>query len=209
MKKQCVMKERSFRRRGTAVRTWFVLALSLILAVSLAGCKKNGGGQADGGQASSTDPLEVLNTVWESYEDDERFAVAGGDMSEENMTMDGPGTFGLEDTDALDSTLGFPSELAGDIDSAASLVHMMNANTFTCGAFHMSDAEKLSSTADSLKEHILKRQWLCGFPDKLVIASVGDCVVSFFGENEIVDTFKTKLTGAYPSAEILCEEPIA
>lgn len=49
---------------------------------------------------------------------------------------------------------------------------------------------------------------MCGFPDKLVIVKVDDYVISFFGENEIVETFKTKLTAAYTSAETLCDEPI-
>lgn len=35
------------------------------------------------------------------------------------------------------------------------------------------------------------RQWMCGFPDKLVVISVDDYLVSVFGNEELVNTFKT------------------
>ena len=165
--------------------------------------------QSDADQASVKDALELLNTVWNSYGDDEKFPAAGGDMSEENMTMDAPGKFSIEDTEALDTTLGFPSASIDKIDGAASLVHMMNANTFTCGVFHTKSSADVSDLTAALKDNISQRQWMCGFPDKLVIVTVNDYVICFFGENEIVDTFKAKLSTAYPSAETICDEPIA
>ena len=54
-----------------------------------------------------------------------------------NMRDGAPGNFSMDDADLLDSSLGFPAAEAGKIDGAASLVHMMNLNTFTCGAFHV------------------------------------------------------------------------
>ena len=156
----------------------------------------------------SKDPLTVLQTVWASYGDDEKFAVAGGDMSEENSKMDEPGVFSLENKEELDATLGLSAEAAEKVDSAASLVHMMNANTFTCGAFKVKNAEDVASLAEQLKDNILKRQWMCGFPDKLVVASVDDVVLAFFGKNDNIDTFKAKLTAAYASAEVISESPI-
>ena len=157
---------------------------------------------------SIPDAVSLLTTVWNSYQEEEKFSVMGGDFSEENQNMNGPGTYGLEDGAALDSTLGFPADSIAKIDDAASLVHMMNANTFTCGAFHVIDSNNLDSTAASIKENILNRQWLCGFPDKLVIASVDNYIVSMFGDTQLIDTFKQKLTTAYSSVEIICEEAI-
>ena len=85
---------------------------------------------------------------------------------------------------------------------------MMNANTFTCGAFKVKNADDVASLAELLKDNILKRQWMCGFPDKLVVASVDDVVLAFFGKNDNIDTFKAKLTEAYASAEVISESPI-
>ncbi len=55
----------------------------------------------------------------------------------------------------------------------------------------------------------MQRQWMCGFPDKLVILTVDNYIVSFFGANDIVDTFKGKVTAAYSSAKTVCEEPLS
>ena len=74
---------------------------------------------------------------------------------------------------------------------------MMNANTFTCGAYHLSDDVSAADVASSLRDNIMNRQWMCGFPDKLVVAEVGEYVVTVFGANELVDTFMTHLNGIY------------
>lgn len=77
--------------------------------------------------------------------------AAGGDFNEENMCMDGPGNFGIDDIDALDATLALPADAAELIDNAASLTHMMNANTFTAGAFHLGDAANSDKLVEALK----------------------------------------------------------
>ena len=191
------------------------LLLAAVMLLTLVACGNGGkettanGEDTTASQAvESKDPLAVLQTVWASYGDDEKFAVAGGDMSEENSKMDEPGVFSLENKEELDATLGLSAEAAEKVDSAASLVHMMNANTFTCGAFKVKNADDVASLAELLKDNILKRQWMCGFPDKLVVASVDDVVLAFFGKNDNIDTFKAKLTEAYASAEVISESPI-
>ena len=191
------------------------LLLAAVMLLTLAACGNGGKETTANGEETtasqnveSKDPLTVLQTVWASYGDDEKFAVAGGDMSEENSKMDEPGVFSLENKEELDATLGLSAEAAQKVDSAASLVHMMNANTFTCGAFKVKNTDDVASLAGMLKDNILKRQWMCGFPDKLVVASVDDVVLAFFGKNDNIDTFKAKLTAAYASAEVISESPI-
>ena len=191
------------------------LLLAAALLLSLAACGNSGKETTANGEETtvsqaveSKDPLTVLQTVWASYADDEKFAVAGGDMSEENSKMDEPGVFSLENKEELDATLGLSAEASEKVESAASLVHMMNANTFTCGAFKVKNADDVQALADMLKDNILKRQWMCGFPDKLIVASVDDVVLAFFGKNDNLDTFKAKLTAAYESAEVISESPI-
>jgi hypothetical protein len=97
------------------------------------------------------------------------------------------------------------------VDEAASLLHMMNANTFTGAAFHLTDAANAQALTDALKSNILSTQWMCGFPDKLLIATVnGEYVVSAFGNAEIMDNFKAKLTEVYgEAAVIVVDENIA
>lgn len=154
-----------------------------------------------------TDSLEIFTTVWGTYGDEEKFAIAGGDYN--NSVMDAPGAFNVSDVESLDAMLGVPADAASYVDDAASMMHMMNANTFTAGAYRVTDAANQQDFCDKLKDNIMNRQWMCGFPDTLIIVSIGDnYVVSAFGNAEIIDTFKTKLTAEYPMSQIVYEESL-
>lgn len=74
----------------------FSLALAVVLALSLAACGANNNGdqqQSGGDQAPEiTSALELLETVWNDYGDDEKFPAVGGDFSEETMWKTAPAT---------------------------------------------------------------------------------------------------------------------
>ena len=154
--------------------------------------------------ASSGDPLSILNTVWGTYSEDEKFPAAGGDY--EHAVDGAPGSFDVSNGDSLASQLTFPAGDAGLIDSAAALTHMMNSNTFTCGAFHVASKDNVSQLAQDLRSEFQGKHWMCGFPDKLVVASMGQYVVSVYGDEELVNTFRDKLKGSYPSVTVLYDE---
>ena len=160
-----------------------------------------------GDSNGESDANALLTTVWGSYTEDEKFSVAGGDYN--HPVEDAPGAFDITDTASLSSMLVLPETAAADIDDAASLIHMMNANTFTCGAFHVTDSEKVSTVADALRDAISSRQWMCGFPDKFVIITYGQYVVSVFGAEDLVNTFRDKFTAAYADAAIAYDEAIS
>ncbi|MGN1128373.1 MAG: bacteriocin transport accessory protein [Candidatus Flemingiibacterium sp.] len=151
-------------------------------------------------------PVDILKKVWESYGEDEKFASTGGDFGEE--IVEGPGAYAALDAEVLDSVLGFPAASIDKIDSAASFMHMMNANTFTSGAYHVKDSADIETLATELRDNIQARQWMCGFPDNLVVASVGDVVISAFGKKAFIDTFVNKLSDLYPDANVIITEPI-
>ena len=162
---------------------------------------------ASGTTEGETDAATLLTTVWSEYTDDEKFPAAGGDY---NHPVDGaPGAFDITDTASLSSMLLLPEANAADIDDAASLLHMMNVNTFTCGAFHVTDSEKVSDIADTMRDVISNRHWMCGFPDKFVILTYGQYVVSVFGHEDLVNNFRDKFTAAYTDATIVYEEAIS
>ena len=169
------------------------LVLAALLTLSLAACgDKNNAGGGDK-PAKPTSALNILETVWNTFGEDEKFAAVGGDFSEANMKEDAPGVFDLKDRALADSELGLPETAA--VDEAASLVHMMNANTFTAAAYHATgDAAEL---AQQLRDNIMQRQWMCGFPDKLTVAVVDDYVVAVYGAEELVDDFMSHLNGIY------------
>ena len=179
-----------------------LLATLLVLSLTACGSKNNHSGDKP---ATPTSALNILETVWNTYGEDEKFSVVGGDFSEANLKEDAPGVFDLKDRALADSELGLPETAA--VDEAASLVHMMNANTFTAAAYHATgDTAEL---AQQLRDNIMQRQWMCGFPDKLVIVTYGDYVVSCFGAEDLVDQFRDKLTAAFDGASVVCDEAIA
>ena len=135
--------------------------------------------------AAVDDALTILNAIWNTYSDEEKFPAAGGDS--EHAVDGAPGSFDVSNADSLSYQLTFPADDASLIDSAASLVHMMNLNTFTCGAFHVADANNVARLADDLRTTIQAKHWMCGFPDKLVIVTVGQSVFSVYGNEELVE----------------------
>ena len=153
-------------------------------------------------------PLNLLNTVWKSYSEDDKFPASGGDYSEENAKDDAPGKFDVSDSAVLESTLAVPEDSADLLENAASLTHMMNLNTFTAGAFQLKDSKNADKFAKAMKESIENRRWVCGFPDKFVIIKVNGYVVSAFGAEDLIDTFKSKTLKAYQDAKVYCEENI-
>ena len=188
------------------------LLLAAVMVLSLAACTDKGseGGATSPSGAQTNQPksaLEILEKVWSKYSTDEKFPATGG--SEKHMKEDMPGKFDVSDAEALDFELGFPKAQASEIDDAASLMHMLNQNNFSCGVYHVKGSGNAEALAGKIKENILARQWLCGFPEKLVILTVGDYIVSVFGTGELTDTFVAKLSAEYSSAKQLFDVPIA
>ena len=180
------------------------ILLAALFVLAFAACGNNGGTPAGD---KVTDPLEVLNKTWSSLPEDYKFPAAGGDNN--HPVEDKPGTFDISDADSLDYMLSFPADSASLIDSAASISHMMNMNTFTCGAYHVKNAADAKTLAQSLRDSIQSRQWMCGFPDKLVILTLGDYVISCYGAEDLVDQFSEKVTEAFADAAVVCDEAIA
>ena len=156
--------------------------------------------------AAVDDALTILNAIWNTYSDEEKFPAAGGDS--EHAVDGAPGSFDVSNADSLSYLLTFPADDASLIDSAASLVHMMNMNTFTCGAFHVADANNVARLADDLRTTIQAKHWMCGFPDKLVIVTVGQSVLSVYGNEDLVNTFRDKLLASYSAATAVYDEAI-
>ena len=181
------------------------LTLALVLALSLAACGKNG--NTDSSADVPADANTLLTTVWDSYTDDEKFPASGGDYT--TPVEDAPGAVDISDADNLNYMLTLPVEDASKIDGAAALSHMMNANTFTCGAFRVKNQDDVSKVADGLHESIQSKQWMCGFPDKVVILTLDNYVVSMFGAEDLVDPFCDMLKSCYSAAEVVYDEPIA
>ncbi len=181
------------------------ILLAAVMVLAFAACGNNSGNNG-GNDAAVTDPLEVLTKAWEGLSEDEKFPAAGGDMT--NPVDNAPGKVDISDTDNLEYLLTFPAGSIDLIDNAASLTHMMNMNTFSCGAYHLKNAADAKTLAQALRDNIQSRQWMCGFPDKLVVITVNEVVVSMYGHEDLINAFRDQITGAYSAAVIDFDEAI-
>ena len=151
--------------------------------------------------------LEILENVWALYGDDEKFFCMGGDMN--NPVDNAPGNYSLEDAEMFSYQLYVPADQVANVDQAASLIHGMNTNTFTSGVFHMAEGADANTFATAVRDNVQNAQWMCGFPEKLIVAVIGgEYVLMVFGLNDAVNPFETKLATAYPDAVIAYNEAI-
>ena len=184
------------------------IMMALAMLLSLTACGGNAAAEPTTEAVPVENPasaLELLEKVWAQYGEDEKFPVIGGSMA---APVDGaPGNYDLADENITYNLL-IPAEQLANVTEAASMIHMMNANTFTCAAFKLTGISAADFGA-AMKDAILNNQWMCGFPDSLLIRAIGDqYVVVAFGVNDAMTPFETHLAAAYPGAETIASEPI-
>ena len=147
----------------------------------------------------------VLQNIWNNVE--EKWAIVGGsDM--ENPVWDAPGNYDLA-SENLPYQLLVPAEQVANLTEAGAMIHMMNANTFTCAAYKMAEGADQAAFVTAMQTAIQGNQWMCGFPESLLIANVDGVIVVAFGHGDAMTPFQTNLTTAYAAAEILVNEAIA
>ncbi len=151
-------------------------------------------------ESSAEGAVGILDSIWSVYTDDEKFPASGGDYNPENMRDDAPGKYGIDDAAELDNTFGIAEADVALIDDAASLMHMMNLNSFTAGAFHVTDKDSIASIAQNIKDGILAKHWMCGFPDEYIVYQVDDYIISAYGLTDFIEPFVEKITSVYPDA---------
>lgn len=198
-----------------------ILFFMVMMIFMLAGCGSGDGGSQSGtgenpeesqyGESEESqygEALDVLSAIRQSYKEEDMFAIYGG--NQENAVMDAPGKFDISKTEEMKANLGLPEELWDDIDDAASMVHMMNANIFTGAVYHLKDGTDINDFADVVKTNIMATQWICGQPDTLVIIEVkGNYIITAYGEAEVMETFKDNALSALDGAQVIMEEPVS
>lgn len=190
------------------------LLLVAVMALTCVACGGNNGGNA-GGNGSYKDATELLTNAWNEYnntvEEDLKFSVGGGNIENfELIVMDAPGKCDTSLTDAkevLSSSFCIPVETIDLTDDVANMMNMMMANNFSAAAYHVTDAANVEKVISDIKDATLGNRWMCGFPEKLIIVTVGeDYVVSAFGNGMVIDAFKDALTSVYGSAAVVSVE---
>lgn len=182
-----------------------LLALTLVMGLVACGNNETGNETTTEAVVKPASALEVLEKTWAAVAEDSKFFAMGGDMN--NMVDNAPGAYSLTD-EGLTATLLVPADQIANIDEAASLVHGMMLNNFTFGAYHVTG--DVAAFMEAMHTAISGNQWICGQPEKLIIAVVGgEYVVAGFGINDAVTPFETAFTATYPDAEMKYNEAIA
>ncbi len=158
--------------------------------------------------AAATGAVSILENIWNLYGEDEKFAVIGGNME---APVDGaPGNYDMAYAENLTYNLLVPEAELANIDEAATMVHMMNANTFTCGVVHLVEGADTAAFAQVMRDAIQNNQWMCGFPETLTVAVIdGSYVLIAYGVNDAMNPFMTHFGEAYADAEVLFNEAVA
>ena len=163
--------------------------------------------------------VELLQIIFEKYNaaqttEDTMLWVCGGNINNfDTCNPEGPAAFVALDNEDYNQNLGIPAAEADKIASAASMFNMMNANTFNCFTVQLNDGVDADAFISTLKDNILARQWICGAPEKLVIAKApGNCIIAVWGVVEfggIVDPVAQSFATSVEGATIVVEHSFA
>lgn len=158
------------------------------------------------------EPQALLQTVWDSYAESDKFYAMGGnydeDESKNNNVENGPGKYAL-DNDGMTTVLMVPADKVADIEAAASLMHGMMSNNFTCGAYKLKEGVDAQAFGQAMYTSITSQRFLCGAPEAIFVAVLdGKYVVATYGSKQLLDVFHAKLTAAYPGTQVLYNQLI-
>lgn len=177
------------------------ILITAFMVFGLTGCGTNGGNSAaDDVDAAYPDAVSILTVGWEQL--GEQFAAIGGSL--DNPVDNAPGAVSLSDTDMMTNSLLIPEEVQKDITDVASVVHMMNANTFTGVAIRVNEMET-EDAAVKIKDTFMANHFMCGVPEKIKIVTIGHYIVYAYGETETVDNFMNGLENL-PQAAVFADE---
>ena len=89
------------------------------------------------------------------------------------------------------------------------MMNMMMANNFSAAAYHVADSANVDKVVAGIKDATINNHWMCGMPDTLIIVTIGDYVVSAFGNGEVIEYFKTAVTTVFANATVAVEENLS
>jgi hypothetical protein len=177
----------------------FAILILSVLTLAFIGCfsDKNDG---ENSKVSYEQAVDILNLIWENTPEEEKFPSYGGNSSD--PVMDAPGTVDRGDTNLLSYTLLVPEDLQESVTDAASLVHMMNGNTFTGAALKIQGTE-VEKAAENVRDTVAGNQFVCGFPERLTVITAGDYILYAFGSEENVTSFQSIAESKVEGAKVI------
>lgn len=185
-----------------------VAILLTLMTLLAAGCGSKPAETPDESQAPAfASAVELYTQIWDTLGEDRQFPAAGGDAEHE---AEAPAKFALtkENKETFEYLLHVTDELYDMLDDdAATLQHMMNTNTFSSAAAKLKDPSAAEEFAEAYKTAVQGQQWMCGFPDKVVVISVDDYVIMAYGYEDIINDLVDACSAVAPGARVLVDAP--
>ena len=180
------------------------LLAGALFAGLLTGCGSNATPATEETKTSAS--YESAQTLLEAIYGgmDQEFPAAGGDEAHDT---EGPGSFDISAYgESFQYQILVDEELTAMVKpQAATLLHMMNTNTFCSAVMQLEDAKNAESFAQHYKTIVQSNHWMCGFPDTMLVMNLGDYVITAYGADDLVQSFKTSAVAL--GAGILVEAP--
>ena len=172
----------------------------------LAGC---GGNTAPTTPSETTQPtaqyasaLDLLTAIASGMT--EEFPAAGGDEAHdtEGAGAYDIGTYG----ESFQYQILVDQALMDMVEpQAATLMHMMNTNTFCSAVMELKDGQDAESFAKAYQTLVQSNHWMCGFPDTMLVLRQGSYVITAYGADDLIQDFKNSALAL--GAELLVEAP--
>lgn len=121
---------------------------------------------------NNTAALDLLDPIWMGLGGEHQPASYGGHFSEEYTS--GPATYDLTYVEDLAGVLLLPVDQLDSIEEAATVVHMLNANSLTAGVVKLKEGTDVKAFADAVADRISNNQWMCGFPEWMSVIQIND-----------------------------------
>lgn len=184
-----------------------VTLTTIMILLLLTGCgsKKNDSGSV----GSSTSAEALLQDIWGAFNEKDQFAVSGGD---EKNAAQGPARFEInaDNAETFQYLLHVTDEMYAQLENdAATMQHMMNTNTFSAAVVKLKSGIDTKSFADSYQQELNGQQWMCGFPDKMLVLSLGDYLVIGYGKMDNMDNLQKACAKVDSNCSIVIEAPLA
>ena len=185
-----------------------VAILLTLMTLLAAGCGSKPSETPDETQAPAfASAVELYTQIWDTLGEDRQFPAAGGDAEHE---AEAPAKFALtkENKETFEYLLHVTDELYDMLDDdVATLQHMMNTNTFSSAAAKLKDPSAAEEFAKAYKTAVQGQQWMCGFPDKVVVISVDDYVIMAYGYEDIINDLVDACSAVAPGSRVLVDAP--
>ena len=175
--------------------------------------------------------LEIVNKIFDSFTTEEKlenyFMLAGENEGEyysmigggygDNINWEAPAPayHPVNDEDSRASAMSnfhFNEAVLDMIDGEIGMaINVQAGRNLTLACFRVSDSVEVSACVAEVKASVLgpDTHWgLCGAPEKYVLITVGDYIISVFGINPQIDAVANRAVELFENAEIVASELI-